>query len=439
MKMVTKLRIRADERGFLFREGALVEILQPGTRWMVDLFDRNRLEVVSVRETWIRLPEEDLRLIVRSGLLGREAKVVELSRHERAAIALDGTISALLGPGLAVAWNVLHDVEVTLFDTRKPWITVPQEDLLALVRSGLLDGQVEVIDLGQQERAIVSIDGRYDTVLGPGLSVAWTVFHQVKVVRFDARELWLDRPDLAAVLVTRGAAVQLSKVEVAPGWTALVFRDGEMVRRLAPGTYAYWKGVAEIVIVHLDLREQALELSGQEIMTADKVSLRLNSLVTYRVTDPERAVAVTEDVDRALYRQAQLALRAVVGTAELDRLLAAKDEVAEELLSEVRQSAAPLGVEILAFGIKDLILPGEMKELMNRVTEARKAAEAAVVTRREETAAMRSQANTARLLADNPTLMRMRELEVLEKVAERANLTVMLGDGDLSDRVVKML
>ena len=101
--------------------------------------------------------------------------------------------------------------------------------------------------------------------------------------------------------------------------------------------------------------------------------------------------------------------------------------------------ATALGLEVRTVGVRDLILPGEMRNLLNRVTEARKAAEAALVTRREETAAIRSQANTARIFETNPTLMRLRELEVLEKVAEKANLSVVLGEGGLADRVVKLL
>ena len=88
-------------------------------------------------------------------------------------------------------------------------------------------------------------------------------------------------------------------------------------------------------------------------------------------------------------------------------------------------------------GIRDVILPGDMKDLMNKVTEARKAAEANLISRREETAAMRSQANTAKLLTDNPTLMRLKELEALEKVVENVgSLTVYNGlEGILSDTV----
>ena len=101
--------------------------------------------------------------------------------------------------------------------------------------------------------------------------------------------------------------------------------------------------------------------------------------------------------------------------------------------------AKALGLELISVGIRDIILPGEMKDLMNKVTEAKKAAEANLIVRREETAAMRSQVNTAKLLQDNPTLMRLRELEVLEKIAATSKLNVLLGEKGLADRVVNLL
>jgi regulator of protease activity HflC (stomatin/prohibitin superfamily) len=113
--------------------------------------------------------------------------------------------------------------------------------------------------------------------------------------------------------------------------------------------------------------------------------------------------------------------------------------VARELDGALRTRVAELGLQVVWLGIRDVILPGEMKELMNRVIEAQKAAEAALVTRREETAAMRSQANTARLFEQNPTLMRLRELETLEKVAEKGRLSVVVGEGGLAGRIVKLV
>ncbi|HEV8068795.1 MAG TPA: SPFH domain-containing protein, partial [Planctomycetaceae bacterium] len=113
--------------------------------------------------------------------------------------------------------------------------------------------------------------------------------------------------------------------------------------------------------------------------------------------------------------------------------------VAKDIEESVRRRAGELGLEIASVGIRDVILPGDMKDLMNKVTEAKKAAEANLITRREETAAIRSQANTAKLLQDNPTLMRLRELEVLEKIAGAGKLNVVVGEKGLTERIVNLL
>ncbi len=161
--------------------------------------------------------------------------------------------------------------------------------------------------------------------------------------------------------------------------------------------------------------------------------------MAFRVVDAVQALTQVEDYAQALYRESQLALRTVIGAAELDAFLSDKERVADELAGLIRQRAQAFGLEIVSFGIRDVILPGDMKAILNRVTEAKKIAEADLITRREETAAMRSQANTARIFESNPALMRLRELEVLEKVADKANLNVVLGEKGLADRIMKLL
>jgi regulator of protease activity HflC (stomatin/prohibitin superfamily) len=197
--------------------------------------------------------------------------------------------------------------------------------------------------------------------------------------------------------------------------------------------------VAKLKFYDVEQKELLLDISGQEIMTADKVSLRLNALVAYRITDPLVSVRAVDDAAQALYRSAQLALREAVGAKDLDTLLVSKDALASELAERIGPRATELGITVVTAGIRDVILPGDMRDLMNKVTEAKKAAEASLITRREETAAMRMQANTAKILESNPTLMKLKELEVLETVAHKANLTVLLGDEGLATKVVKML
>jgi len=158
------------------------------------------------------------------------------------------------------------------------------------------------------------------------------------------------------------------------------------------------------------------------------------------VTDPLRSVAEVDGAGQPLYRAAQLALREIVGARELDVLLVSKEALATELAELTKARAGELGLTVLSTGIRDVILPGDMKDLMNKVMEARKAAEASLISRREETASMRMQANTAKILESNPTLMKLKELEVLEKVADKANLTVLLGgESGLNERVMKLL
>jgi SPFH domain/Band 7 family protein len=296
-----------------------------------------------------------------------------------------------------------------------------------------------VADLKDHERALVWIDGRFASILPPGLWAIWTTEHEVRMEIIDARSMQLAHAELPAILKAPMATSMLEMLNVEPGHAGLWFRDGAYQATLGPGTYAFWKGVGKLKLFDVDLKEQVLDISGQEIMTADKVTLRLNALVTYRVTDPLRSVMEVDGSAQALYRDAQLALRAAVGAKELDTLLVSKDALASELAEMIRPRGLGVGITVVTAGIRDIILPGDMKDLMNKVTEAKKAAEASLITRREETAAMRMQANTAKILESSPTLMKLKELEVLEKVAGKANLTVVLGNEGLADKVVKLL
>ena len=364
----------------------------------------------------------------------RRVKVLE---HERALVFRDGAFEGVLQPGVHWMLDPLFRLKVEVVSIRNGWLVHP--DLELMVRSGRLGREVRVVDLKTHQRAIVWADGRLELVIKPGVYALWTALRDVRVDVIDARAPLLEHEQLAAILALPGTAALLEPVAVEAGHVGLLFLDGRHEATLAPGAYALWKGVARAKVVPVDLREQVLDVAGQEIMTADKVTLRLNAVVTFKVADALRAVTAVEDHRQALYREAQLGLRAAVGARTLDALLADKATVARELDAGLRAAVAALGLDLVSLGIRDVILPGEMKELMNRVIAAQKAAEAALITRREETAAMRSQANTARILAENPTLMRLREIEALEKVAEKGRLSVVVGEGGLAGRVVKLV
>lgn len=349
----------------------------------------------------------------------------------------DGEFKGTLDAGKHWIFDPLNRIRVRIVSQRDPWLVDDQLDVI--IKSGALAGRAEVIDLKDCQRALVWIDGRFARILGPGLYAYWTGVRDVHVEVINTRQFRFEHDELTAIVRTADAARLLDVCQVERDCVGVLFVDGRFIDQLDPGLYAFWKDASDARVVQMDLREAQIDVSGQEIMTLDKVTLRMNALVTYVIKDARRAVSAASDVRQSLYREVQLALRTVIGGRELDSFLTGKDDVTQELEQQVRQQATALGLEVRSVGIKDVILPGDMKDLMNRVTEARKVAEANLIARREETAAMRNQANTAKLLADNPTLMRLRELEILEKIASAGKMNIVLGEQSLADRVVNLL
>ena len=364
-------------------------------------------------------------------------KKIRIRSYEVGLKFRDGEFVGLLNPGRRWVFTRFGKTRVRVVSKRDPELVDEQLDVI--VKSGVLEGKAEVIDLKDRERALVWIDGRFSRVLGPGLYVYWTGVRDVRVETVTIENARLEHKDLPAIVRGADAARLLDVCKIERDHVGVLFLDGRFAGELAPGLYAFWKYAADARVVELDMRESQVDVSGQEIMTADKVTLRMNAIITYVIKDARRAVSASTDVRQSLYRETQLALRSTVGARDLDAFLAGKDDLIEELETNVRDRASQLGLEVSSVGIRDVILPGDMKDLMNKVTEAKKAAEANLIARREETAAIRSQANTAKLLADNPTLMRLRELEVLQTIATSGNMNIVLGEKGLADRVVNLL
>lgn len=364
-------------------------------------------------------------------------KKFKIREHEVGLVFRDGEFQDLFAAGNHKIFDPWYKTEVRVASTRDPWISDRQ--LYTIVKSGKLEGQAVVLDLLDHQRALVWIDGRLSRLLGPGLFAYWLGGREVRTEVIDIRNVRFDHMELRSILKLEDASKWLDVCKVERDAVGVLYIDGKFTSVLAPGLYAFWKDAAEAKVVSQDMREMQIDVSGQEFMTLDKVTLRMNASVTYVVKDAKLAVSAAVDVRQSLYRDVQFGLREVIGQQELDSFLTAKDEVTQGLRKYVIDKAAALGLEVRSVGIKDVILPGEIRDLMNRVTEAKKAAEANLIARREETAAMRSQANTAKLLAENPTLMRLRELEVLEKVASGGKMNIMLSDKGLTDKVVNLL
>ncbi|MEJ7603819.1 MAG: slipin family protein, partial [Kofleriaceae bacterium] len=264
------------------------------------------------------------------------------------------------------------------------------------------------------------------TPLTPSVHRIWTINPSVAVQLYDVTEA---APELTDELRAVIPANEIVEAQVRQFERGLLYAQGKFVGMLEPGRYTYWNHPgARITVQVLDTRLQQLKIEGQELMTRDKVTLRLTLTAEYQPTDAPTTVHAVADVKDALYLAVQLAAREFVSGVTLDELLEQRDTLTRYLEAQVVPRAEAFGVRVQRVGVKDVILPGEMKVLLNKVIEAEKVAAANVILRREDAAATRNMANTAKVISENPVLMRLKELETMQNIAGKIHeLKLVLG------------
>jgi regulator of protease activity HflC (stomatin/prohibitin superfamily) len=371
-------------------------------------------------------------------------KRVTVAQHERALVWKNRSFERVLEPGVHWINAPFARIEVQTYDLTVPEFEHPRVDFLVKEAREVIERHFQVIELKDREVGLVFRNEHLVSVLAPGKrQLYWRGPIDIRVeLRDISSEFEIDAA--TARLLARGkgalgvaAADVVSAVEVPDGMVGLLLVDGELERTLAPGLHAFWKFQRALKVEMVDLRLQSMEVSGQEILTRDKVSLRVNLTALWQVLDAVKARASLSNFVEFVYKELQFALREAVGVRSLDELLGAKGALDREIGDTVRAKVGEHGIAVKSVGVKDVILPGEMKTILNQVVEAEKIAQANLIKRREETAATRSLLNTARLMDENPTLLRLKELETLEKVTEKIDkLTVFGGlDGVLKDVV----
>jgi regulator of protease activity HflC (stomatin/prohibitin superfamily) len=364
-----RITVKKNERGLLLRNGDFERVLQPGTHWLFDGLDHLRVETFALEQAAFTHGVADYLMAKEPEVVAAHFVRVELNETQVGLRTENGTLVEVLAPGTRrLYWKGQIDVGVEVIDI------AASAEVPAAVVSRLVQTQM-------RQRAVAGLAG----VL------------QVQVPEHGAGMLWV---------------------------------DGKVVRLLTPGSYAFWRFNRNVAVEAVDLRLQAVEVTGQDILTRDKVGLRLNLSATWRYVDVLKAYTQLAKPADHLYRELQFGLRAAVGTRTLDELLENKMVIDEVVTAHVRSKLAAYGIELDGVGVKDIVLPGEMKTILAQVVEAEKAAQANVIRRREETAATRSLLNTAKVMEGNPIALRMKELETLERVAERIDKISVFGGLD---------
>ena len=336
--------------------------------------------------------------------------VVHVDLHERAVVVRDGLPVRALGPGRHWVWG--FSLSVRRWSTSQLVFEMAPE-----LRAALPDDWYDEITLGSSERAVLWHDGRPKMFLLPGTHRYWLVDDTVRVQVFSVHE---EMPQLTAELaaiIPRDAYVDATVLEHERG---LLYVQGRLARTLDPGRYSFWSTrESPVVVDKQDLRATQITIAGQELMTRDKVTLRLSLTIEYAIVEPALAVSAVTNVRDAIYLVVQLAARQFLAGVTLDDLLSGRDAMTRFLEEDAAEKARRFGVRVDRVGVKDVVLPGEMKTLLNKVIEAEKEAAANVILRREETAARRSLANTAKVMAEQPILLRLKELESLKEIASK--------------------
>ena len=355
-----------------------------------------------------------------------------IADNERGLLFRDRQLTAVLTAGVHQYWDFGNRINVRVFDITATEIT--QKDVKVLLRNkeSLCKDFYTVISTDENEVALIYVDGQFNDLIKPQSEKwFWKTAAQVEVRRINVTEqIEVSAKDMKVLAKAAKASVLSAGMvikEVTNQQVGLLFIDGQLVRTLKAGKYGFCNYNQTVAVEVVETRAQTIEVAGQEILTKDKVSLRVNLSATFKVSDVVTAVTELANYKEFLYNALQLALRKAIGTKVLDALLADKEAIDTFVRGFVAKKVAEFGLTLVEVGVKDIILPGEMKTILNQVVEAEKAAKANIIKRREETAATRSLLNTAKLMDQSETLRRLKELETLEKVADKVNNITVFG------------
>lgn len=322
---------------------------------------------------------------------------------------------------------------VITYDMAKTFIANTELEVLLLNKD--FEELVTTIEVADNGLVLVYQNKNFKQVLTAGKYAFWKGLNKYSFVaaNLDNYEIAADIDKNTIEKPKLSAYLRVFKVESYE--KGLLIVDGKFEKVMEPGNYIFWKNSTVIQVLKTDMRQLNMEIIGQEILTKDKAQLRINFSMQYKVIDLMKALLENREFDKQLYVNIQLALREVVGKMTFDELMENKHQISDSILNSCAGKAEGLGVKLVDCGLKDIVLPGDIKEIMNQVLIAEKRAQANLITRREETASTRSLLNTAKLMEDNAMLYKLKEMEYVEKIAEKINTISLSGSGQIVDQL----
>jgi regulator of protease activity HflC (stomatin/prohibitin superfamily) len=360
--------------------------------------------------------------------------------NERVLLIRKRRLAEILGPGDYWIFSLGRFIEVERYNIQDIVFRGEWTNAIVKLRPDLAMEFFTLVETGDSQVAVAYFDGKAARVIAPSTrALFWKGGAEVTFDLIDARQAPEIPARLVAPLGRLGRESLATFTVIDEGKRGLAYLDGRLLRQLDAGTYGFWNAAGAVRIDILEMRQQTIEVPGQEILTKDKVTIRVNVSATFEIADVAVARGRVKDVQEHLYRTLQIAVRQTLGKRSLEEVLAEKADLDETVSAEVRREMESFGVRVRSIALKDIILPGDIREILNQVVAAEKQAQANLIRRREETAATRSLLNTAKLMEDNPLLVRLKELEAIEKIADKVEkITVVGGLNALLDRTVTL-
>ena len=203
---------------------------------------------------------------------------------------------------------------------------------------------------------------------------------------------------------------------------AVIFRLGRLVGVRGPGLILIIPFIDRVVRV--GLRIVAMDVPPQDVVTKDNVSVKVNAVVYYRVFEPDKAIVEVQDFNYATSQLSQTTLRSVIGGAELDELLSAREKINLELQSILDRQTDSWGIKVSAVEVKHVDLPDTMQRAIAKQAEAERERRAKVIHAAGELQASEKLSQAATVLASEPTSIQLRFLQTLSEIAVEKNSTI---------------
>jgi len=470
--------IKNIERGLLFKNGNLQQVLMPGNYSFI-FGDVKRFNIL---ERFV--PETNINIMLENKMLSDQLNLIEVKEFQIALYLVEGNLKEVLKTGKYAFWkssafgevkiynladkfefdnNLIHLLEnklltdnLNIYDIKENQIGLYYSDnklkevlragkyafwkspafgevkiynladkflhlnnLKILLQNELLNNELLIHEIKDNEIGLYLCDKNFKEVLKSGVYAFWksTIAHEI--IKIDLNNPFIEKNIDKQLLNRLEILAYINIFIIEPFEKGLFFIDKKFEAELEPGRYYFWKGSKDIRIDKVDMRQNQINIAGQEIMSKDKVTLRFNFVCQYKIVNPYIAIHQVVNFTNEIYVLLQLVLREYVGAYTLDEILLKKEEISEYITNKLKSKVLELGIDLIFAGVKDVILPGDIKDILNQVLIAEKKAQANVIMRREETASTRSLLNTAKLMEDNELLFKLKELEYIERISEK--------------------